>query len=108
MASCAPVCLRTARASQRPSHIDADIPSRIRSSQLAKTKMLVEGDRPGIEGAHAEMNARGLRRSKGIHHLLEHAPPVAATMCTRQQIYVQVRRIGLIWLGAEVVGVMID
>lgn len=82
-------------------------PPRADTDHLPETQALIKSKRRCVHHAHAQMRARRTAPAKFVHDLIEHAPAVAASLCAHQQINVQVRRVSLVWLGREVIGVVI-
>ena len=68
---------------------------------------MIETLRAPIQRADAKMGTWRASARERFHHPIEHAPTVAAALCARQQVDVQVGRIRLVRLGTKIVGVVI-
>jgi hypothetical protein len=63
--------------------------------------------RLGVQHAGVEMRARRAATTERVQVLLDYAASIAASLHSRPEIHVRVRRIGGIRLGAEVIGMAI-
>src|SRR5262245_47060944 len=98
---------RLSRVPQAVDHINAAAGGRPDANALAEPKPQIETKGRGVEHAHPQVRARRTATAEPRHQLFEHAPAVAAALRARQQVDVQMRRIGIVRLGTEIVRVMI-